>query len=111
MSEDNVLIQVAMQIILHAGNARLHAAEALQSAKKGDFESAVASMKVAEEEIVQAHKAQTDVIQNEMSGESYDYSLLFTHAQDTLMTIKSELTFSNELIDVLRIIYGKKEEN
>ena len=62
------------------------------------------SAKKAEEEIVLAHKAQTEVIQNEMSGQGYDYSLLFTHAQDTLMTIKSELTFSKELIDVLKII-------
>ncbi len=104
MSEENILIQVAMQIILHAGNARLHAADALASAKKNDFENAEELMKKAEEEIVLAHKAQTEVIQNEMSGQGYDYSLLFTHAQDTLMTIKSELTFSKELIDVLKII-------
>ncbi|MCR4633529.1 MAG: PTS lactose/cellobiose transporter subunit IIA [Erysipelotrichaceae bacterium] len=111
MSEENILIQVAMQIILNAGNARLKASDALSFAKKGEFAKAEELMAQAEEDIVTAHKAQTEVIQNEMSGQGYDYSLLFTHAQDTLMTIKSELTFSKELIDVLKIVFRKDETN
>lgn len=107
MAEDNVLIPVAMQIILHAGNARNHASGALAAAKKNDFVEADNLMNEAEKEIIEAHKAQTKIIQDEMSGLSYDYSLLFTHAQDTLMTIKSELNFAKELIDVLKIVYGK----
>jgi len=39
-----------------------------------------------------------------MSGEKYEYSMLFAHAQDTLMTIMSEINMSAEMIDILKII-------
>ena len=73
MDEQKELVQVAMQIILHAGDARNHATEALKAAKQFDFEK-------------------------------YEYSMLFAHAQDTLMTIMSEINMSTEMIDILKII-------
>ena len=101
MDEQNELVQVAMQIILHAGDARNHATEALKAAKQFDFDLAQEEMKQANECITLAHKA---TVQNEMSGEKYEYSMLFAHAQDTLMTIMSEINMSTEMIDILKII-------
>lgn len=102
--EVNELVMTAMQIILHAGDARLKITQALAAAKRFDFIDADALMKEAEADITLSHKSQTEVVQNEMSGHTYDYSLLFTHAQDTLMTIKSELNMAREMIDILRIL-------
>ena len=99
-AEENELISVAMQIILHAGDARVRVTEGLQEAKRFDFEE-------AEKAFVLAHKAQTEIIQNEASGESYEFSLLFAHAQDTLMTIHSELRMAKEMVDILKIIEEK----
>ena len=45
-------------------------------------------------------RAQTDKIQAETSGEPSVYSLLFAHAQDTLMTTNSEIVLTKGLIDV-----------
>lgn len=104
MDEQKELVQVAMQIILHAGDARNHATEALKAAKQFDFDLAQEEMKQANECITLAHKAQTETVQNEMSGEKYEYSMLFAHAQDTLMTIMSEINMSTEMIDILKII-------
>lgn len=64
-------------------------------------------MEEAEKAFVLAHKAQTEIIQNEASGESYEFSLLFAHAQDTLMTIHSELRMAKEMVDILKIIEEK----
>lgn len=104
MDEQKELVQVAMQIILHAGDARKYATEALKAAKQFDFDLAEEKMKLANECITLAHKAQTETVQNEMSGEKYEYSMLFAHAQDTLMTIMSEINMSTEMIDILKII-------
>ena len=106
-AEENELISVAMQIILHAGDARVKVTESLQEAKRFDFEKAEALMEEAEKAFVLAHKAQTEIIQNEASGESYEFSLLFAHAQDTLMTIHSELRMAKEMVDILKIIEEK----
>ena len=111
-AEENELISV--QIILHAGDARVKVTEGLQEAKRFDFEKAEALMEEAEKAFVLAHKAQTEIIQNEASGESYEFSLLFAHAQDTLMTIHSELMtihselrMAKEMVDILKIIEEK----
>lgn len=107
MIMDNVLIETAMKIILHAGDGRNYLDKALNAAKKFDFESADELKKEAEDCIRKAHQAQTNIIQDEANGNKYEYCLLFNHAQDTLMTIASELRLTNNLIDVLRIISKK----
>ena len=105
--EENELIPVAMQIILHAGDARIKITEALKSAKRFDFEEAAQKMKEGKHEITLAHNCQTEIIQNEASGISYGFSLLFAHAQDTLMTINSEVRMAEEMIDILKLIDEK----
>lgn len=94
------IIQISMQIILHAGDARLFVKEALDAIASGDFIQAKVSMKKADEEIREAHRVQTDAIQGEARGESRGYSLLLTHAQDTLMTVYSEINIAKQMIKV-----------
>ena len=63
MNEQNELLTAAMQIILHAGNARNAADEALEEAKRFNFQEAASHLQKAEEAITLAHKSQTDIIQ------------------------------------------------
>ena len=105
MERENELVSVAMQIILHAGDSRIKLTEALKHARA--FEQAERAMEEAKEEIVLAHNSQTEIIQGEAGGTHYEYSLLFTHAQDTLMTINSEVRMAQEMIQVLKVIAEK----
>ena len=57
---------------------------------------------------MQAHNAQTEVIQGEARGEKTELCLLFIHAQDTLMTIMSELNMAGEMIQMYKLIYNKE---
>lgn len=106
--DESPLIEVAMQIILHAGDARSFATDALEAAKKGDFVTADDLIVRADAQVLEAHKTQTEVIQGAMSGTDYGYSLLFAHAQDTFMTIMSEIRLTKQIVDVLRIIYAQR---
>lgn len=90
----------AMQIILHAGDARVFCKQALDAISEANFDKAKEKMKEAQEKITLAHKVQTDVIQEETRGEESEYSLLFAHAQDTLMTIYSEINISKQLLKI-----------
>ena len=85
------IVQHAMQIILHAGDARKHCMDALKAIESYDFALAEVEIKQANEEIVQAHRIQTDAITAETSGEDGEYSVLFAHAQDTLMNIAKRM--------------------
>ncbi len=101
------LVATAMQIIMNAGDARLSVKDALSHAKAFDFTEAEKKMEEAKKFIVQAHKSQTEVIQSEANGKKHEYSMLFAHAQDTLMTIMSEIQLAEQMIDILKIISHK----
>ena len=94
--------ELSMQIILHAGDARVACMEAYQAIADADFEQAQVKLKDARKKITLAHQLQTDAIQGETRGEKSEYSLLFAHAQDTLMTINSEILMARQMLKIAR---------
>ena len=93
------IIDIAMEIILNAGDARLAAMEALDAMATSDFDTAQEKLNDAQQKIVVAHRAQTDCIQSSMTDEgTEEYSLLFAHAQDTLMTINTEINIAKKML-------------
>ncbi|MFC0234466.1 PTS lactose/cellobiose transporter subunit IIA [Vagococcus entomophilus] len=97
---------LSMQVILHAGNARERVFQALTQASKGNFEAAKQFLHEANQEIVSAHNVQTSTLQKEAEGVMIPYSALFGHAQDTLMTVMSELNMVKEMIKLYQKIGG-----
>lgn len=99
---DEKTVEEAMGIIMHAGDARLLCKEALDAIAAFNFEKASEKMARANKEIAEAHRIQTDAIQGEANGEKKEYCVLFAHAQDTLMTIYSEINIANQLIKIAK---------
>ncbi|MDR1966497.1 MAG: PTS lactose/cellobiose transporter subunit IIA [Synergistaceae bacterium] len=95
--ENEELTNLSMKIILHAGDARQQVFEALKGIAGGMYGAASEKLKLAQEKVTLAHEVQTDVIQAEARGESIGHSLLFAHAQDTLMATSSELNIAKQL--------------
>ncbi|MBE8598122.1 PTS lactose/cellobiose transporter subunit IIA [Xenorhabdus sp. BG5] len=104
--EDNILTPVALEIILNAGNAREKSEEAIKYAHNGDFKNAFLYLEKAKKMMLSAHYAQTEIIQKETQGENFYLDLLFIHAQDTLMTIRSELNLRKEIIGLYEFIHN-----
>lgn len=94
------LVEVSMAIIMDAGDARAACKEALDAAAAADYEKAQEKLKEAHEKIAAAHAKQTDEIQGEVRGEKREYSLLFAHAQDTMMTVNSEINIAKQLLKI-----------
>ncbi len=65
---------VAMEVILNAGNGRQCVDEALACMTKFDFDQAAKLLEEAEEKVLKAHVAQTQVIQRKAGGETMEYS-------------------------------------
>lgn len=104
------IVRASMQIILYAGDAREANLKAIKEIEQGNFSEAWKELAQAEEHITVAHKVQTDKIQDETRGEKGEYSLLFAHAQDTLMTINSEIILTKSLMHVFQM-YEKRIVN
>ena len=104
---DEKLIKVAMDIILNAGDARNHAMNSMNEIMAGNYETGDEFLSLAKESIKKAHIAQTNVIQDECRGNSIEPSLLFIHAQDTLMSIASEVNLIQKMEEMFKVL---KEE-
>lgn len=105
------LNNAAMQIILHAGDCRNYLNEAIQLTER-DAEQTIIDekMKEAKGEITKAHKIQTEMIQSTIEHDELETTLLFTHAQDTLMTIYSELNMTNSILRLYRKLHAMVKE-
>ena len=99
---DDATAKAAMRIILHAGDARAATRKALTALETDAYDEAVELLAEAKQHLAEAHKGQTDIVQGEARGVSQEYSVLFTHAQDTLMTVMSEHGLAQHLVRLFR---------
>jgi PTS system cellobiose-specific IIA component len=98
----NEMNSIAMEIIMQAGDARLCVSEALKAAAEGDYAEIDKNLNEAKKKIAVAHSRQTQIIQSEGEGNSHEHTLLFIHAQDTLMTVYSEMNMVRQLRAVFK---------
>lgn len=101
---DERINEVSMEIILEAGNARDMLQAGIKKLETFDFYNAEKKFIQAKEHLKNAHQAQTETIQGEARGEESNFSLLFSHAQDTLMTVMSEKNVAYSLLNLSKSI-------
>lgn len=99
---------VAIEVVMNAGDGRMKIDEALAAMADGDLEGAGELLKEAEALVVKAHNAQTEVIQSQVGGENMEYPLLFIHAQDTIMTINTELRITKKLLPIIKMLMERQ---
>ncbi len=105
MADQSKSVQFATMTILHAGNARKFISDAYKELEEFHFEAARKKIEQAREEALFAHREQSKIIQAESDGESLEFSLLLTHAQDTLMSAVSEMYIAKNLINIVEKIH------
>ena len=95
--------KIAMDMIMHAGDAKNLIVEALDLISQNKDDEAAQKLSEANNELIEAHHIQTSFIQHVASGEvKQEYSVLFTHAQDTMMTVYSEFNITNKLLKIFK---------
>lgn len=102
--------RLAFKIILHAGNAKSSAMEAISLAKKYQFTESYAKISEAEKEFTKAHHEQTDLIQMEANGVQNNISLMLIHAQDHLMTAMTVKDLAIEMIEMYNRMKNLEEK-
>lgn len=99
---DEAKYENALQIILHAGNAKSNAMLAIEAAEEGDLAQAREHMDVAREEMKIAHKVQFDLVQSEASGTPVEVTIILVHAQDHLTMAIMAIDFAEHFIKLYR---------
>lgn len=103
--EEQANLEVIMELIMHGGEAKSDAMEAIQAAKNGDFELAESKICHAESSLVKAHHSQTGLLTQEAQGNKTEVSLLMIHGQDHLMTSMAFKDLAKEIVEVYKRIY------
>lgn len=94
---------LAMQLIVHAGNAKSQAMNAIALAKRGELNSAEEKLKESENAMTEAHKFQTEALQQSFEEPDAGVNMLMAHAQDHLMNAITTQTLAVEFIE----LYGR----
>lgn len=99
--------EISFKLILHGGNARTLAIEAISHAKKDEYKDAQQKLAEANKEVNQAHQYQTELIQGETRGEQMEIRLLLIHAQDHLMNAMTVIDVAKEFVELYEKFYEK----
>ena len=93
---------LGFEIVAFAGDARSRLMEALAAAQKGDYAKAEELVEAANACIVEAHHAQTSLLQKEAAGEDLAFSVTLMHGQDHLMTTLLLKDMMNHMIELYK---------
>ncbi len=97
-----------MELIIHGGDARGKALEAVNAALREDFEGAKELMQECSKSLNQAHEMQTSLIQAELNGADHvRVTLLMVHAQDHLMNAITVKDLALQMIEMSEKLAGK----
>lgn len=80
------LAMVGFEIVAYSGDARSTLLELLKQVRNGNFSNVDVLLADADENLNLAHKAQTEILAKEASGQPMDMGFIFIHGQDHLMT-------------------------
>ncbi len=105
MSEE--LSVTCFEIITYVGTARSCFINAIQCAKKGEFEQAEQMIKQGDEAFSQGHDAHADLLTKDAEGTLSDVGLLLLHAEDQLMSAEGFRIIAEEFIDVYKQLLNK----
>jgi len=102
--EEDFLAKCGIQMVMHAGDARVSIRRSLDMAQQYHFAEAREAMKLANEELIKGHEVQTEILQKECEGDAQGYNVLFAHGMDTLMTVKSEYELAEKIVEMYEVI-------
>jgi PTS system cellobiose-specific IIA component len=71
--------------------------EAFKLLRQGEKAEASQQLDKANEAILEAHKAQTNLLKEYASGQKIEMEIIMVHAQDHLMTTMTLLEIANEM--------------
>lgn len=96
------MYEIAFQIIVHAGESRSLSSEAMDAAENYDFEKAEELLKKANDEFLECHQIQTDLLTAEANGESSPVNIILVHSQDHLTMATMAMENANRIIKMYK---------
>ncbi|MFR7592056.1 MAG: PTS lactose/cellobiose transporter subunit IIA [Longibaculum sp.] len=94
------IAQIAFSLIVHAGDAKSQAQQAISASNIYDFKKADSFIEQANVEIKEAHEIQTKIVQAEAGGTDYEVTVLLVHAQDHFAMAMTAIDVAKQMIQM-----------
>lgn len=101
---------IIFSLISLGGNAKGLAYEALEAAENQEYSKAEELLKEADQQILEAHHVQAELIKDETAGKKVEVSLLMVHAQDHLMSAIQALELIEAIIRLNKKLDAKDDK-
>lgn len=108
--DNEKMYEIAFQIIVHAGESRSLSSEAMDAAENYDFEKADELLKKANDEFLECHQIQTDLLTAEANGESSPINIILVHSQDHLTMATMAMENANRIIKMYKKLEKLEEK-
>ncbi len=109
MSEDmEEIYEASFTLIGIAGDSKAESMAAIECGKKGDFEGARKHLAAADEAMVKAHDAQTDMLQREAEGNPVPVNIILVHAQDHMTMAQVMRDMAEQFLDLYQALQTKE---
>ncbi|MFD9625605.1 PTS lactose/cellobiose transporter subunit IIA [Peribacillus muralis] len=100
--EDLTSEQINFQLILYSGNARSKVIQSLREYREGNVAESESLLAQAEQELAIAHNVHFQLVQKEAQGEKVEFSMLFMHSEDHLMSTLTMKELVKELLEIFK---------
>lgn len=95
--------EAAFQMISNVGMAKSLAVEAIYAAKEKNFDLVEEKLTESNHYFVEGYKSHSSFIKREADGEKLEYTMIFMHAEDQLMSVETITILAKEIIDLYKI--------
>lgn len=95
------------QLISAAGAAKSEYMEAVQTAKKGNYEEAEARIKQGDKYYLEGHEVHADMLSDIEGPMGKSIPLILAHAEDQMLSAETVKIMAEELIALYKIIKEK----
>lgn len=105
--ESEKLQESAFEIILNSGDARTFVHDAFKAMRAGRYGDAEMHLEKADEGLMKAHRAQTELLKEYANGEKIEMEIIMVHAQDHLMTTMTLKEVAIEMLELYKRVDSK----
>ena len=95
--------QISFQIISFSGDSFSLMLQALEKAKEKDYIMTDNLIEESQKKLDEAHNIHTEILVLEAQGNKLEYSVLLSHAQDTLMNSILAQKLLTEIIELYKL--------
>lgn len=92
----------AFQIIANSGDSLSYSMEALNAIQNHNIEEGERLLKEADEKLLSAHKAHTELLVAEAKGESIEFSMFLMHSESHLNNAEISKSYVSAILQIYK---------